>query len=142
MKRFAWVLAIAGLTMTPFAVLAQDGKEVTVSSKDCRRLVRHYPDADVAYKPGVDVRGNPVASADLAGSRLKVLPDKLTIPITADLLNGFGIADDSPFALEGETRIGTVEYDINKGTMTYNGQPLGDPEQQALAAACAAAGKK
>lgn len=141
MKRFGWIIILAALTMASYSTMAHDDKAVVVSAKDCRRLIRHYPDADVAYKPGVDVRGNPVTAADLNGPRLEVLPDKLTIPITVDLLNGFGIAADSPLALEAETTIGTVEYDIKKGTMTYNGQPLGDSEQQALAAACAAAKK-
>jgi hypothetical protein len=58
---------------------------VQVTKQDCARLVHHQPSADVAYQPGVDVHGRPVAAADLPGSgnTLKLLPDVLefNIPI-------------------------------------------------------------
>ncbi len=38
------------------------------SREVCRQLVRHVPAADVAYKPGVDAKGKPIAPADLAQS--------------------------------------------------------------------------
>lgn len=36
--------------------------------------------------------------------------------------------------------VGTVRYDMAKGTFTFNGQPLGSPEQEELAHACARQG--
>ncbi|MCR6632206.1 MAG: hypothetical protein NVV74_20360 [Magnetospirillum sp.] len=36
--------------------------------------------------------------------------------------------------------VGTVRYDMAKGTFTFNGQPLGSPEQEELARACAKRG--
>ena len=38
---------------------------LSVKPDDCAALVAHVPDDDVAYRPGVDVRGNKVAPADL-----------------------------------------------------------------------------
>ena len=38
---------------------------VQIGDADCKRLVRHVPSGDVAFKPGIDVRGNPVAGATL-----------------------------------------------------------------------------
>lgn len=54
-----------------------DEAKVTVSRQDCARLVRHVPAADVAYQPGVGVKGRKVAPADLPGSGadMKVLPE-------------------------------------------------------------------
>ncbi len=45
---------IWGFTWVPAA--AEEAK-IKFTKKDCRRLVRHQARADVAYKPGVDVRG-------------------------------------------------------------------------------------
>jgi hypothetical protein len=66
---------------------------ITITKTDCSRLVRHVPAADVAYQPGVDVRGRKVASADLdpaaAALAAKMLPEVLEIPIT---INPIGYA--------------------------------------------------
>ncbi len=122
----------------PGAVLAQSGSgsEIKIAPEDCRRLVRHRPDADVAYKPGVDVRGNPVAPADLPGQARITAPNEITINLTIDVLRQYGVPADSLLAPSGEASIGTVKYDIAAGRLTYNGQTLSDAEQDALAAAC------
>lgn len=118
---------------------AQTGStsEIRISPADCQRLVQHRPDADVAYKPGVDARGNPVAPADLPGQARIAVPNEITINLTVDLLRQYGVPSTSPLAPRGEASVGTVTYDIAAGRMTFNGQPLSDPDQAALAAACA-----
>ena len=113
--------------------------EIKIAPKDCQRLVQHRPGADVAYKPGVDVRGNAVAPADLPGQARLTAPNEITINLTVDLLRQYGVSSGSTLAPRGEASVGTVTYDIAAGRMTYNGQPLSDPEQDALAAACAGA---
>ncbi|MDO8606289.1 MAG: hypothetical protein Q7R40_07125 [Phaeospirillum sp.] len=64
---------------------------ITITKTDCSRLIQHQPAPDVAYKPGVDVRGKPVASADADPSRAefarKVLPEVLEFPITINPMN-------------------------------------------------------
>ncbi|MBI5120564.1 MAG: hypothetical protein HZA67_06125 [Rhodospirillales bacterium] len=56
---------------------------VTVSKRDCSRLIAHAPSADVAYKSGVDVKGRKVAPADLegGGNSIKLLPEVLQFNI-------------------------------------------------------------
>ncbi len=38
-------------------------------------------------------------------------------------------------------KVGTVRYNIKTGKMTFNGQPLADPDLHVLAEACRAAQK-
>jgi len=102
----------------------------------------HRPDADVAYTPGVDVRGNPVAPADLPGQARITAAKEVTIRVTVDLLQRHGVPADSPIAPRGEAAVGTVVFDMMSGRLTYDGQPLNDPEQDALAVACRDAAKK
>lgn len=136
------VLGLAVLLATvAFRAYAQTDStnEIRIAPKDCQRLVQHRPSADVAYKPGVDVRGNPVTPADLPGAARITAPNEITINLTVDLLRQYGVTPASPLAPRGEASVGTVTYDIAAGRMTFNGQPLSDPEQDALAAACAGA---
>lgn len=131
-------LTLAGLAMP---AQAQDGK-VTIAKNDCARLTRHNPRPDVAYQPGADHKGRKVAPADLPGSGAaampNLVPDVLEIPLSVKVMAGAGYAshglDDS------QTSLGSVKYDIAKGTFTLNGQPLGSAQQQELAEKCRAAG--
>ncbi|MBF0267636.1 MAG: hypothetical protein HQL44_03480 [Alphaproteobacteria bacterium] len=57
---------------------------VRISRQDCSRLIHHAPSADVAYKPGVDVKGRAVAPADLDGgaNNIKLLPEVLEFNVS------------------------------------------------------------
>jgi hypothetical protein len=107
--------------------------KVNISGEDCARLVEHRPRADVEFKPGVDVRGRPVAPADLPGSRMKYkLPKTIEFDIEFNPLKGetrtrFG---------ETTVTVGRVKYDIGKRTFTFNGEPLSDPALADLARKC------
>jgi len=137
MNRF-YLLLTSILALIAGQALAQSGSgsEVKIAPEDCRRLVQHRPSADVAYKPGVDVSGNPVAPADLPGTARITAPNEITINLAIDVLQQYGVPADSLLSPSGEASIGTVKYDIASGRLTYNGQPLTDSEQDALAAAC------
>ena len=130
---------ILSLALVAAVAQAQTGaaSTVTITPKDCQRLLQHTPSADVAYKPGVDARGNAVTPADLPGSARITAPNEITINLTVDLLKEYGVPSGSPLSPRGEASVGTVAYDIAAGRLTFNGQPLSDPEQQALAAGCA-----
>ncbi len=67
---------------------------VRISKTDCQRVVRHQASADVAYKPGVDVRGKAVAPADANGGFTIPLPDVFEFNITKDLTAYLGGAED------------------------------------------------
>ena len=125
------------LVMNPvFARADDDAVEISIDERDCRRAVRHVARGDVAYKPGVDARGNPVVPADLAGTKVYKGPEKITISLSFDLLESFGI-DTGAGVLVPEVNAGTVTYDIASGRLEVDGKPLMDPEVAALAAACA-----
>jgi len=114
------------------APAAADDSVVEVSRKDCKRLLRHEPRADVEYKPGVDVRGAPVAPADVPGSPVIKLPKTIDIPIGIDLEEKYGLGAGGKYT--GEATIGTVS--VRKGRVYWNGKLLGDAEQARIAEAC------
>ncbi len=114
-------------------VQAEEPEGIEISKKDCARIVAHQPSADVEYKPGVDVAGRPVVSADLPGSNIIETPKKIVIPLTLDVADLFSLPD----GIAGEAGVGTIEYDIMSGQLEYNGQQITDPQMAAISAACA-----
>lgn len=113
---------------------AQDGY-LTLSKGDCDRLARHYPSGDVAFQPGRDVRGKPVAPADLEDDSGLILPEAVIIPIEVDMFRRFGLpANQASF--KGDIFIGEVVVDVASGRATFNGQPLQSEEEAQLAALC------
>ncbi|ARJ65306.1 hypothetical protein WV31_06400 [Magnetospirillum sp. ME-1] len=96
MHRFLVLSVVAGLAV-PAAALAQGASSsagpmvITISKLDCSRVISHTPAPDVAYKPGVDVRGKPVVSADTDPGReafaKRVLPETLEFPVKINPLN-------------------------------------------------------
>src|SRR3546814_8990549 len=67
------ILAV-GLVFVAASAAKADERRVVITAQDCSRLVEHSAAPDVAYRPGVDVRGRSVAPADLPGSRIDVQP--------------------------------------------------------------------
>ena len=106
---------------------------LTVNHTDCLKIVKHVPAADVAYQPGVDVRGRPVVSADVAGSNPIAVPKDFTIDITVRIDKRFGVPATSELFRPG-ANIGVVTV---KGDKVYfNGQPLATESVDELAAIC------
>jgi hypothetical protein len=131
-----------------FAGMAH-AETVTVTAADCRKLVQHVPAKDVEYKPGVDVHGKKVVSADIDGgyNMPTLTPEDITIPISVDLANRLGrsrahaqgnadptTADRPLRAYESEIPVGTVTY--GNGEVLWNGEPLAPKDEAILAAAC------
>ena len=58
---------------------------VVITESHCRELVRHVPADDVAYRPGVEVKGRSVAPADLGGGTHIPVPDPFAITIKVEL---------------------------------------------------------
>jgi hypothetical protein len=110
-------------------------EKVTVSKKDCRRMVRHRPAADVAYKPGVDVRGRPVKSANLDGDKQIDLPAVIAIPLHVPLGNLLKKGSSTPVDAS-EVGVGVVTVDRKTGEVMYEGKSLGNAETQQMVAAC------
>ncbi len=109
---------------------AQAQATVKVSEKDCSRLVKHVASADVNYRPGVDVRGNSVAPANLnSGARIG-MPDDFSFPLTLDLSERLGLPSD----IMAEPVLGEIK--VSGGKVTFNGEPLTSGEQSELAQKC------
>ncbi len=130
-----WLVAAAS-TGTAWA----EQPYVTITQDDCQRLVRHLPAADVAYQPGVDVRGRPVAPADLGAAEPGAapplaLPQAVIIPIEVDLFDRFGIPAGG-VNFEADAFIGEVTVDLATGEAFFNGQPLQSEAEAELAARC------
>ncbi len=105
---------------------------VTVSERDCHRLIRHQPRADVAHTPGVDVRGRPVVPADLGGGSPIRLPEVITIDIGFELDEKYGLGGGGKYS--GSSKIGSVT--VRNGDVFYDGHRLDDADQAAVATAC------
>lgn len=125
-------MLVIALVILPAAATAQT---VVVSDEDCRRVVRHVPDASVAYTPGRDVDGNSVAPADLGGGTTIKPPETILIPITVKLGPRFGIPAN-PTAYKAEAHVGLVQF--RDGRFWYNGQPLDDEADAAIRTRCRA----
>ncbi len=134
MRRPAIILLLLATALAASAARAEGVVVVTV--EQCRQVVAHQPADDVAYRPGVDVRGRPVAPADLAGPGAIRTPESITIALDLPLDEFLG-AGTPPFIGQAEVQVGTVAYDIRTGRLSYNGQPLSDPAAHAIAAECA-----
>lgn len=121
------LIAILGAAASALA----ESVPVRVDRDICARVVEHVPEPSVAYQPGGDVAGRPVASADLPGSFQMVPPDDFVVILDITFrrrhLNG-------PRRLEATVPLGLLT--VRDGRVYYDGQPLGDPEQASLAAAC------
>ena len=123
-------LALLGAVAAP--ALAES-VPARVDREACAQVVEHVPDADVAYKPGVDVDGKPVAPADMPGAPQLELPDSFVITLELDLRHS-AFPVPGPRGLDPKVQLGVITVVGNR--VYYNGQPLDDPEQTRLAAAC------
>lgn len=124
-----YILTIALVLALPAVAAAE---KLAISKSECRKLVRHEPSADVAYRPGVDVRGRRVAPADLGGGFQVAPPDEIEIPITVELDKTIGAAASGLY--KPEAKIGKVVY--KNGRAWYNGRPLGTGASAEVVAAC------
>ncbi len=131
------LLAAAGAVAQTTKITETDGGEVTslsVSRSDCLRLVRHRAGGDVAFKPGVDVRGKKIVPADVEG-RVDMAPKgDVVIDFGVDLAEKYNINPGS--GLSATAAIGKVVYNMDSGTFTINDKPLEPPERRAVDQAC------
>lgn len=108
--------------------------QVRLSPEDCARVVAHVPEDNVTYRPGVDAMGRRVAPADLSPPQA-IMPPVPWFVLSVDLAQRLML----PTGLKGDLPLGIVSVQGNQ--VLFNGQPIGDQSQAALAAACAQAGR-
>lgn len=128
-----------GEIANPRAPRKGDGVTIRLTKRQCRHLVvSHKASGDVAYKPGLDVRGNPVVPADLSGGFEWITPDEIEFDLAFNPLGNTGLdADDFS---NTNANVGTIKYDILSGRLTLNGRPLSDPLLAVIENQCRAAG--
>lgn len=131
MIRTATILSIC---LCAFGVVAQEAAPVTVSREDCQRVVKHTARDDVAYKPGVDVYGNAVVSADVPSDTQFKVPDIITMDFGLDFAGSYGISGAGD--VTSTTDLFAITYDMGQGALTVNGEPLTKADSQAVARAC------
>lgn len=116
-----------------------------ITKRDCKRLIRHQARADVAYKPGVDVRGNRVVPADASGGFTIPLPDVFEFNVTKDLTTYLGddedkLAADKAAAIAAEKTVAATNAAVTSAELSLAGaQTVADNTAAAATAAQAAA---
>lgn len=131
MRALLSVVSILSLFAATAAEAASaKGSSVKVSRSECKGFVKHQSSAE--YKPGVDARGKKVKEADLPGSSPIKLPETISIDIGFDLDKKYGLGSGGKYT--GESVIGKVTVKGDK--VFFNGQPLDQNDQAAIAEAC------
>ena len=108
--------------------------ELQISRAECLELLRHTARGDVAYQPGVDVRGQPVVPADLDDRPPLRLPESYRIQIEVDTAERFGLPSRSE-RFDADIAVGEVEITLD-GRAYFNGQPLQSDEAFELSQRC------
>lgn len=130
----------AALSLIPVLTTAQEAPKeappdhalIILSAADCRTLVAYTDTAAAAYRPGVDVRGRPVAGANVADQNPGLIPDVITFTLSLRLGDfapnvAAGLADSSP-------PIGEIA--VREKEVFLNGQSLNVLQTEAFATQC------
>ncbi len=129
----ACILVLAGTLGGPSAG-AEQNLVLRVTEADCTNLINHITRPDVAYQPGVDVRGKAVVPADIDGGNDLGLSGDFRVTIEVDTADRLGIPAD-PNRYDADVQVGDVVVD-QAGNVYFNGKPLGDRHQQDIARHC------
>jgi len=125
-------LPAAALAFAAVPLCGASGATLMVGPDVCAVVADAAALPGVAYTPGIDASGRPVAPADLPGSSLKI--EAFPVEITRSLAGKFGIpVDRDPFG--AELRLGYVVVD-EQGRAAFNGQPLLPDARAIIAQAC------
>lgn len=107
------------LLMTVFGMPALAQSIHSSVPPECRLLPEHKPDADVTYRPGLDIKGRAVVPADINSHAAPLAERTIVVPLTVDLadrLQGLG----SP-GLQIEGSLGYLEIHPD-GRVSHDGQ--------------------
>ena len=133
--RFVFLI-LAGLITIPSVAYAET---VRISRTDCQRLIEHKARDDVAYQPGVDVRGRKVVPAEGpdAADMGALVPEMLAFSIALNPLKG-GAARFGDTSLS----VGVIQFDMKKRQATLDGVPLNRGDTRKLLKECRRAVEK
>ncbi|GLQ07185.1 hypothetical protein [Sneathiella chinensis] len=131
---FFLTLGLVVLGAIPFS--AAEEVRVTVTTEDCAHISRHVARDDVTYQAGRDVSGRPVVPADLDGPQVQ-FPETVIIDLSLPLADLFEGGNPPVRALRNaDVELGRIDYHMQTGRITFNGQVLADPALNAIAAEC------
>ena len=117
------------MSVSPPAVSAE--AKVTISKRDCQRLVRHQARAHVVFNPGVDVRGNKVTGAKLHHNQEIKLLKEFSYNLNIDIAKKYGL---DAKGLSADMAVGKVTV---KGRNVYfKDQRLDSGDHVAVTAQC------
>lgn len=121
------------ITFAASAALAAEDTAIRITTSDCIRIVEHHPSADVAYQPGVDVRGRKVVPADVEASPdlRNIVPQVIEFSVALNPLKG-GAARFGETSLE----VGKVSFDMKSRRATFNGKPLTRADTKRISKKC------
>lgn len=120
------LIALFLMTSVSSAALAADRTDGKSESYAVREIIcrqTYVPATGAAspdYQPGVDVNGNPVAPADLAGDTGSLSPDYIEVPMTIDLAKKMDLL---PTGAEMKLPVANLKL-FKDGKVEYNGQDV------------------
>ncbi|GGF52098.1 hypothetical protein GCM10011332_01730 [Terasakiella brassicae] len=114
-------------------VMAQDVESaLSITQKECMKLIRMNTVNGADYVPGVDAHGNKVVGADVHEDSKLDLPEEITFDLGIDLAEKYNFGP----GFQGKAKLGEVKI---KGRDVYwNGKKLYKDENQAVLDACLA----
>ncbi|MBT5073637.1 MAG: hypothetical protein HOJ34_03070 [Kordiimonadaceae bacterium] len=140
MRFFLTVLILLAISEIGNIALAQENnaeRVILITPSNCQLLTQHVPDADLAYQPGLDARGNKVTPADLEnGSNLGLGANGYSFYMTHDALRENSIADKYGLgdAQEGKIILGQVT--VKDGDVLWNGTSLKEADKNRIYLLC------
>lgn len=124
MRYFIYIiLGIVSFSQMAEAADKTDGlsSAIAVERILCKPAMAYTPSSDVTYKPGVDVNGNPVATADLnaAPSQVPMQAHYTEVPLNIDLARKLNISRPA----EAQMTVASLRI-YDDGRVLYNGQDI------------------
>lgn len=123
------LISLLVLSTNAFAEEGVD-QAVSITEKECKKLIRLNSFSSADYVPGVDMRGNKVVSADVDDGRKLDLPKEITFSLGIDIAEKYNLGS----GFYGKADLGEVKV---KGRHVYwNGKKLHQSEHDKALAAC------
>ena len=115
---------------------AAGSETVEVPDEACAAVLAHTPGDDVAFKPGVDVRGKAVQPADLPNRSGLKIPQNILVELALPLRQGASTSTTKVGRADAAVPLGSLAVDVASGRLIFNGEPLDEPDVAAVAEAC------
>lgn len=135
MRNFLTILISFGFLNVHLTTSAQEEnveRVILITPSDCILLTQHVPDADVEYKPDVDVRGKKLVPADIENTNnLMIGENGYSFYMTHDALKDKAGLNE---AQEGKIVLGQVT--VKDGDVLWNGTSLKDADRDRVYMLC------